>query len=261
VISMKIRILNKSNEKLSFVLEDSNPAFANALRRSIRNVPTMAIEIVDIENNTSGLYDEVIAHRLGLIPLKFDPKLFVLKEECKCGGKGCSRCEVVLTLEAEGPCIVKSGDMKTSEKSVKPTDPNIPIVELLEKQKLKFEAVAQLGRAEDHAKWQAANVGYRYKPIIRLNQDKDNISKIVDVCPKNVFEKSGSSVKIVRPENCDLCMKCVDVSKAVSVKGDETSFIFELETTSGLTAGEILMAALENLAKSANNFISELKKL
>jgi len=257
---MKINILEKNEKKISFVLEESNPAFANALRRSIRNIPTMAIETVDIEDNTSGLYDEIIAHRLGLIPLKFDPKLFNLKEECGCNGKGCSRCEVILTLEAEGPCIVKASDMKSNEPSVKPADPDIPIVELLEKQRLKFEAVAQLGRGSEHAKWQAAIVGYKYKPIIKIT-GSEGLDKAVAVCPKNVFKKEGSVVKIANPEKCDLCMKCTEVSKSVSVKGDDTSFVFDVETTSGFTAPEILLLALEDLEKNSKSFITEFKKL
>ena len=36
----------------------------------------MAIEKVLIANNTSVIQDEVLAHRLGLIPIKVDPRLF-----------------------------------------------------------------------------------------------------------------------------------------------------------------------------------------
>ena len=39
----------------------------------------MAIETVAIWNNTSILQDEVLAHRLGLIPIKADPRLFEYK--------------------------------------------------------------------------------------------------------------------------------------------------------------------------------------
>jgi DNA-directed RNA polymerase I and III subunit RPAC1 len=40
----------------------------------------MAIEKVFIYNNTSLLQDEVLAHRLGLIPLKADPRLFEYRQ-------------------------------------------------------------------------------------------------------------------------------------------------------------------------------------
>ena len=70
---MNIKILEKSDMKVRFLLEKASPAFANALRRVAKNeVPTLAIEYVDFEENTSGMFDELIAHRLGLIPLTFD---------------------------------------------------------------------------------------------------------------------------------------------------------------------------------------------
>lgn len=56
-----------------FVLSDTDPSMANALRRAMMSdVPTIAIDLVEIENNTTCLNDEFIAHRLGLIPLVSD---------------------------------------------------------------------------------------------------------------------------------------------------------------------------------------------
>lgn len=52
-------------------------SIANAFRRILlAEVPTMAIETVYIFNNTSVIQDEVLAHRLGLIPIKADPGKF-----------------------------------------------------------------------------------------------------------------------------------------------------------------------------------------
>ena len=69
---LDIKILKKTNKKMEFILNNADAAFANALRRiMIGEIPTMAVEYVDIEENTSGLFDEVISHRLGLIPLSF----------------------------------------------------------------------------------------------------------------------------------------------------------------------------------------------
>lgn len=158
---LKIKILEENEEKIKFVIEDSFPEFANALRRAmISHIPVLAIDYVDIEENSSGLYDEIIAHRLGLIPLKFNSKIYVEKERCKCDGKGCSRCEVVLVLDKKGPCMVRASDFKSAADDVEPVFGNIPIVELLKDQALKLEAVARLGKGQEHAKFQAAVVGY-----------------------------------------------------------------------------------------------------
>lgn len=159
---MKITVKEQSERRVKFLLSDVSSAFANAFRRTMMNeVPTMAVEFVDIEENTSGLFDETVAHRVGLIPLIFDRKIFAEKKDCKCKGKGCSRCEVVMVIDKEGPCTVKAGDIKTTSDDVKVTDKEMPITELLEEQKLKFEATAQLGLGKDHTKWQAAVVGYK----------------------------------------------------------------------------------------------------
>ncbi len=256
---MKIHILEKSENRIKFLLEDSSVAFANALRRTMKNeVPVMAVENVIFEENSSALFDEVVAHRLGLIPLTFDKDLYNTKEDCKCGGKGCSRCEVVLVLEKQGPCIVKAGDIKSSADDVKTTDPNIPIVDLLENQRLKLEAVAQLGVGIDHIKWQAANVGYRYRPIVKLKPDEDN-AKAYHVCPVNVFEKKDGRVRVANELNCTLCMRCVEVSNA-SVSADDTGFIFDIESVSGLSAKDVVQSALDVLEERSEEFVSEFKK-
>eukprot|EP00520_Triparma_pacifica_P012768 CAMPEP_0118656390 /NCGR_PEP_ID=MMETSP0785-20121206/13465_1 /TAXON_ID=91992 /ORGANISM="Bolidomonas pacifica, Strain CCMP 1866" /LENGTH=385 /DNA_ID=CAMNT_0006549249 /DNA_START=65 /DNA_END=1219 /DNA_ORIENTATION=+ len=63
--------------ELVFSLKNVDVSFANALRRvMISEVPTVAIEIVYIDNNTSITHDEVLSHRLGLIPLDVDPEEF-----------------------------------------------------------------------------------------------------------------------------------------------------------------------------------------
>lgn len=221
---MKIQILEKSPMRIKFLLEDSNVAFANALRRVMKSeVPVMAIEDVDIEENTSGLFDEVLAHRLGLIALTFDRNIYNMRQDCKCGGKGCSRCQVALVLEKHGPCMVKAGDMKSTADDVRPVDPNVPIVELLEGQRLRFEAYAQLGVGTDHIKWQAAHISYRYKPA-KFRGDLKELNNIDDD------------------------------------KLDETSFIFDVESVSGLSAREVIEAALDVLEERTGEFESEVKK-
>ncbi|KAG0641345.1 DNA-directed RNA polymerase [Tuber brumale] len=56
-----------------FDLIHTDAAIANTLRRiMIAEVPTLAIESVYVSNNTSIIQDEVLAHRLGLIPLRGD---------------------------------------------------------------------------------------------------------------------------------------------------------------------------------------------
>lgn len=82
VKNMRIVIVRMDNFEMEFDLIGVQPAFANAFRRlMLSEVPSMAIEKVMIKNNTSIIQDEVLAHRLGLIPFKADPRLFEYKPE------------------------------------------------------------------------------------------------------------------------------------------------------------------------------------
>lgn len=247
-----------------FLVEDTDTGFANAMRRVMMGeIPVMAVDYVDIEQNNSGLYDEILAHRIGMIPMTFDKKSFVKKNDCKCDGKGCSRCEVAMVLDKTGPCVVKAGDMKSTDESVQPADPDIIIVELLDGQQVKLEAYASLGTGKEHAKWQAVNVGYRYAPSIRINAEKcDACGKCVELCPKNIVQKKDGKIGISNAINCDSCMRCVDKCEngAITVSPSENSFIFTIETTSSLKAHEAVEAALEILEERASEFTDEVKK-
>lgn len=161
---MKVEILSQNKQELKISVKEINYAFANELRRIMTSeVPTLAIEWVDFKKNDSAIPDELMANRLGQISLTFDKRAYSMKESCdNCKGKGCSRCQIELVLKKKGPGVVFSGDLKSKSKDVQPIFDKIPIVELFEGQELQFEAVAQLGKGRNHAKWQAAVVGYKY---------------------------------------------------------------------------------------------------
>jgi DNA-directed RNA polymerase II subunit RPB3 len=66
----KIEIQKLNHERIVFFVHNVDVSYCNSLRRIIMSdVETMAIDLVTIEENTSVLHDEYIAHRLGLIPL------------------------------------------------------------------------------------------------------------------------------------------------------------------------------------------------
>src|SRR3989338_1426343 len=153
---MEIRVLdnNKEQGRLSFILKDSNPVFANTLRRlMIDEVPAMAIEDVEFSKNNSILYDEMIAHRLGLVPLKTDLKSYNLPEKCKCEGKGCNRCQLKMVLKAAKIGNVCASEIKSKDPAVKPVFSDTPIVKLIKGQSLELEATAVLGKGKQHMKW------------------------------------------------------------------------------------------------------------
>ena len=259
---MKVQVLKKKGDTLVFVLDGVTPAFANSLRRiMISEVPTMAVEWVDFHKNSGVLFDEIISHRLGLLPLTFDPDKFNLKEECKCGGKGCPLCEVVFALEKKGPVTVYSGDLKSSNREVKPIDNGFPITDLLENQEIKLEAKAQLGRGSEHAKWQAANSAYQYYPEIEVSKGcpAKDINRAASQCPKRVLDVKGGRLVLRDPVACDLCLKCE--SESIKIKANPNRFIFRVETVSGLKPAQIVEKAGEILTRKAEEFKRNAGKL
>ncbi len=170
---MKIKITKKNNEKIEFEIDKATPAFANALRRvMMMEVPVLAIDDASFRKNNSPLFDEVIGHRLGLIPLKFKPRTLNKMGDCSCNGEGCINCQVVFVLDKKGPCTVYSKDLKSTNPEVKPLYEKIPITKLGENQELNLEAVATMGTGKEHVKWKASNTFYSY--------DKDKFNFTVE---------------------------------------------------------------------------------
>ncbi|MDG6938288.1 MAG: DNA-directed RNA polymerase subunit alpha, partial [Nitrososphaerota archaeon] len=101
---VEVKALEDSGSTVSVQLEGVDRSYANAIRRfCISEVPSMAIDDVVILENSSVLYDEILAHRLGMIPIKTDLEKYNLPEACDCGNPlGCHKCRVLFVLDAKG---------------------------------------------------------------------------------------------------------------------------------------------------------------
>ena len=150
---MSLNVISQNEQKISIKLKGIPLQYANALRRICLNgVPIYAIDTVDILANSSVLADEVIAHRLGLIPLKTELSAVQQNNESD---------KIMFTLdsgETSESRTILSGELKSQDDIVKPIADNIPIVTLAPGQRLNIEAYARLGRGTEHAKWNSANV-------------------------------------------------------------------------------------------------------
>jgi DNA-directed RNA polymerase subunit D len=168
---MDVKILERGEKEVQFMLSGVNVRFANALRRAmLSEVQKLAIEDVNIHENTSLLYDEQLALRLALIPLKTDLRDYGLDDR------------ISLTLQAisperEGYTIVYSKELISTDPKVEAAFGNIPIVKLISaerevggiksvaRQKVALEAIAKLGSGKEHAKWQPVTVcSYKDRP-------------------------------------------------------------------------------------------------
>ena len=68
--SFTVKFYKNNQYESSFSLIGIDASIANAFRRILlAEIPTLAVEHVFIHNNTSIVQDEVLAHRLGLVPL------------------------------------------------------------------------------------------------------------------------------------------------------------------------------------------------
>ena len=173
---MDIEIIEMTERKGIFTLKNSSPAMANALRRTmLTDIPKMAIDKVEFHlgpimiddkeyESITPLFDEIVAHRLGMVPVPTDHQLFGYQDGCVCGGEGCPNCTLMYSLNKIGPCTVLSGDMiPLGNSDLKVKDEFIPIVELTDGQAVLIYATAVMGIAKKHVKWQAAfGVGYDY---------------------------------------------------------------------------------------------------
>lgn len=160
---VEVRVLQDSGNAVSLQLEGIDRSYANAVRRfCISEVPSMAIDDVVLLENSSVLYDEILAHRLGMVPIKTDLERYNLPEECDCGNPlGCHKCRVLFVLDAKGKekiSTVMSGDLVSEDRDVRPVSESIPLVKLATGQSVKLEAYARLGRGKEHAKWQPCTV-------------------------------------------------------------------------------------------------------
>lgn len=107
----KVEILSLYPHEIKFILSETDTSIANTLRRiMIAEVPTLAIDLVEFHENSTVLNDEYIAHRLGLVPIKYtDPNTdrggdcngaFLPHRECVCFDR-CPRCSVEFELDVD----------------------------------------------------------------------------------------------------------------------------------------------------------------
>lgn len=79
---LSIKVTSRSEDTLEMELSGIDAALVNALRRIIiAEIPTLAFHKVLLFQNTSVLPDELLVHRLGLLPLAVDPNFLSAREE------------------------------------------------------------------------------------------------------------------------------------------------------------------------------------
>lgn len=239
---MKVEFRKLEATYAEFVISEVDHAFVNSLRRAlIADVPRLAIDEVTIYDNTSALFDEMVAHRLGLLPVPTDPDAFNFRDACTCGGEGCPSCTVLFTLSKEGPGTVYSGDLTPADPRFAIPDPKVPIVKLLEGQRVMLEAAAVLGRTGQHAKWQSiVAAAYQEFPVVNVKDVAlaPNVAEALEaVAPTAWVRIEDNRIKVLDAEKAAPWLKSVAYKFGltnVEVKHDPSRFIFRMETDGSL---------------------------
>lgn len=272
---LRVFVSRLTTEQCEFELAGVDASIANALRRTlIAEVPTIAIEHVYIWNNTSIIQDEVLSHRLGLVPLAIDPSkltfklddeandqntvVFNLKAECKkkAGSKD---------GEVEGRYVYSSqlewdpkGDQSDTmgDEPPKPVNPDIVIAKLAPGQHMEMELHCEKGIGKDHAKFSpVATASYRLLPYIEILKmvPEPLIPKLISCFPEGVLERGGEHGVQVADARKDTMSREVlrhpEFEGMVKLGRIQDHFLFNVESTGVYESEALLPTAIEVLQK------------
>jgi DNA-directed RNA polymerase I and III subunit RPAC1 len=200
------------NEPLeaTFSLTGIDASIANAFRRILlAEVPTLAIEKVYVHNNTSVVADEVLSHRLGLIPLRGSPsglrwlKWVNFSRESEPSAEKAELTDYnTIVIDLKVRCEAREGvDLRTETDAskkyinsnvyakhlkfkpmgqqvmrfedgpIEPANPDILIAKLRPGQEINVQLFAHKGNGMDHAKFSpVATATYRLLPTITIKE-------------------------------------------------------------------------------------------
>jgi len=207
-----MKLINKKENQIKFIAEIEE-GLANAIRRYLNQINILAIDEVEIIKNDSAIYDETLAHRIGLVPLK------MIKSGNKSGVE-----KFKLKVKIEG--FVNAGELKGKLKVIYP---NIPLTFLNKGQELEFNAVTKFGKGCEHNKFSPGLMFYRN--VFDLKIDKDCPQGVVEVCPKKILEFSNGKVKVTDNTKCDMCESCIEFCRKKGKDSIEINSTGELMIT------------------------------
>ena len=267
---MEIEVRSQSDDEIVFIVRDAEVPFINAIRRTAMvNVPKIAIEDVNIIRNDSAMFNEVLAHRLGLTPLVSDLDAIEGLSLPEDDDWDIFENGIMFSLNEVGPKVVYSKDLISSDSKIKPVYDTIPLVKLKEGEELNIEAVAKVGYGKEHAKWMPTTVcAYKQYPEITFNDDIEIDYDCAQACPRGILksDRRSKKIKIVEEhegspllgvENCTMCKSCVRASDNgyINVGFRPNDFIFRIETDGAMPPKKVLLKACDVLGEKADKFI------
>lgn len=237
-----MKIIEKKDNQIIFQAE-IDESLANILRRYLNQIPILAIEEVEISKNDSPLYDETIAHRLGLIPLKMDK---TINEKTK----------LKLSVKKEG--IVYSGELKGD---IKVVHDKIPITSLEKGQELEIVATTKVEKGSEHSRFSPGLMFYRN--IVDIKIENDCPQEVIKICPQRILKLEDKKIVPKESYKCDLCESCIEVCKRQgknSIKLNQTKeMVITLESFGQLSVEEMFKKTIFSLKKDLSEISKKLK--
>ena len=275
----RVRVLEESGNRLRLLIEGFSLPLVNGVRRACyTDVPVMAADYVEIFDNNTVLYDEIIAHRIGLIPLTSEAALekYRWPEECKDADISDSSCYAVLRLEVEtGPGedarMATSGDLEPLDPDVRPVYDGIPIVLMSSEQRLRLQVYARLGYGKEHAKWMPVSVAaHKYVPVLEF--DLDGVSEECLSCIEAGYPWLVEKMREMRRGRIDVledvntsglywCIRKKCEGSSISLNYDSSRFILTVEGTGALPPRRIVLEAARAVARKAENLLARVEEL
>ncbi|AET39437.1 DNA-directed RNA polymerase II core subunit RPB3 Ecym_4382 [Eremothecium cymbalariae DBVPG len=259
----QVKIREATKDNVDFILSNVDLSLANSLRRiMIAEIPTLAIDSVEIETNTSVLADEFISHRLGLIPLQSkDIDQLVYCRDCYCEDH-CDRCSVVLTLQAVGESesttnvyakdlqiVSDLGGKNIGHPIIQDKEANgILVCKLRKGQELRLKCVAKKGISKEHAKWSpAAAIEFEYDPWNKL--------KHTDYW----FEQDATS-EWPHSKNCEFEDPLND-DDVFDYSAKPNIFYINVESVGSITSDQVVIRGIKTLQDKVADILFSLKKM
>ena len=274
---LRLSIISESPDELEIDIHGIEAPLANALRRiMISEVPTLAIEDVDLYQNTSVIPDEVLAHRLGLIPIRANPRLFKYKgpEEAHTSENSLLfrlhvRCVRLPDGSVQGEKVFSSDlvwvPLRGQENmNVSTVDDDILIARLGPGQEIEAELRCEKGIGATHTKWSpVCTASYRLLPQIGFVQPitGENARILKKKCPMKVFDIEDGVAVVKNLRACTSCRECIrDESLGVQLGKVKDHFICKgylvtIESTGILNPREILREAIIVLKTKAREWL------
>lgn len=249
---MDIKKVYEDGTVSKYLIKGTDYTFMNVIRRTIMNsTPCLAVDTIQIYENDSPIMDEILANRLGLLPIKTDSKTYKKGNNVK------------LVLEKTGPGAVTAGDIKCSDPKIEILDKKILITKLGKARKIKLEMNAVMDVGQIHSKYQPAIVSYNEVPSINNDKKYSNMKDIIATFPKGIIEEQGGKLVLSDPYNTTIHNQHQDImeKQGVVIEYSDKDFVLTIETTGQLTVKELIASAADVLTEKLDEFGKEVGKL